>query len=375
MATESDRNATASRHPVEGELQTLRNENEQLRSHIHDVERSSEISRQLVIEQFQEVDRILSLLEGENALRKSLLDATEQLSIIYADCDGIIRLFNRGAENLLGHAAADVVDRKSLIDFHDAAELEAIGSYGGKAGMAALVAFARDGRARRSEWSYFNCHRQRIPVNLSISPVKDQDGQVIGIVCSAMDISELKQTEAALRASEARYRQLSITDGLTQLFNKRYLEEMLEQETTRARRYHNVLSLLMMDIDDFKSYNDRYGHVEGDHVLATAGRIIRKSLRGTDAGFRYGGEEFVVLLPETGLKGAQVVAERIRRVFAQQVFEPGRGVREQRTLSIGAAMLGPDETGSALIRRADQGTYRAKNEGKDCVVVMQAGGS
>jgi diguanylate cyclase (GGDEF)-like protein/PAS domain S-box-containing protein len=351
-------------------LLKLRQESTDLRAHIQAVQRGSEVAQELVVKQFQEVDRVLSLLQSENALRKSLLDATDQLSIIYADREGRVSLFNRGAENILGYPAAEVTERASLFSFHAAEEIETAQEETGRSGIYALIALAQRGSAGGREWTYVGKSGARIPVSLSISPVRDADDQICGIVCSAMDISELKATEKALRASEARYRELAITDNLTQLFNVRHFYAQLEAETIRARRYPQPLSVLVMDVDNFKSYNDSYGHLEGDRVLVKLGEVIRSCLRLTDGGYRYGGEEFVALLPETGLEGALVVAERIRSHFAGIEFEPRPGLIEHRTLSIGGAELAPDEEATAMVRRADSGTYAAKHDGKNrCVMV------
>lgn len=365
---------TAVTHPCAepcAELLALRSESVELREYIHDVQRGSEVAQEMVIQQFQEVDRILTLLQSENALRKSLLDATDQLSIIYADRSGTVGLFNRGAENILGYSAAQVVGRRSLLEFHAPEELAAMERESGQSGVDGLIALARRGSMSRIEWSYVHASGRRIPINLSISAVRDQDEHVTGIVCSAMDITDIKATESALRASEARYREMSITDNLTQLYNARHFYAQLQDECERTRRYQRPLCVLVMDVDNFKSYNDTYGHLEGDRVLTRVGEIIRGCLRRTDSAYRYGGEEFVVLLPETALDSAAIVAERIRSRFALVVFEPRPGVFDRRTLSIGAAQLRADEQPTDLVRRADACAYQAKARGKNCVVLAE----
>ena len=184
-----------------------------------------------------------------------------------------------------------------------------------------------------------------------------------------------REVEAALRESERRYRELSIRDELTGLFNSRHFYQQAEAEMRRTKRYGRDLSLLFMDIDDFKRYNDAHGHMEGDKVLRALGRVLGQSIRDTDAAFRYGGEEFVVLLPETGLDEAMAMAERIREAFAATAFDPGADHVSQpvsqpvsQTVSIGAAQYAPDEKLSAFISRADGAMYEAKRSGKDRVV-------
>jgi len=349
----------------------LRQENAELKEHIRAVQKGSEVAQQLVLDQFREVDRILSLLQSENALRKSLLDATDQLSIIYADLGGTVRLFNRGAENLLGYGADEVIDHRSLLDFHLPDEIEAIESLTGVTGVHALIAVTRRGLVHSREWSYRDKTGKAVSVKLSVSPVRDDDEAITGLVCSAMDITEIKAAEQALRASEARYRELSITDGLTRLYNVRHFHQQLEIEIERAQRYGPPLSLLLLDVDNFKSFNDTYGHVEGDRVLIRMGEVIRNCLRRTDSAYRYGGEEFVLLLPETDLAGAQIVAERLRSLTAEQVYHPQPAAFERRTVSIGGTAYRPGEPASHFVRRADACTYKAKHAGKNRVVMEE----
>src|SRR6185503_1275071 len=143
-----------------------------------------------------------------------------------------------------------------------------------------------------------------------------------------------------LRDKAGEYAQLSITDSLTGLLNRRYIEERLAEEINRSDRSGNPTSFMMIDVDEFKSYNDRYGHPAGDEALKLVGQILRENLRGADVAARYGGEEFSVLLPETSADEARTIADRIRRHVEETKF-PRRKV----TVSIGIAMLGGDVAG------------------------------
>jgi len=179
------------------------------------------------------------------------------------------------------------------------------------------------------------------------------------------EISKRKQTEIKLVESEKKYIDLSITDDLTQLFNSRYFYAKVQEEIDRAIRYNRPVSLLLIDIDDFKLYNDNYGHLEGDNVLAATGKMIRKCLRKIDSAFRYGGEEFMVILPETSVEAARIVAERIRKAFEAETFRPGPTKEVTVTVSIGASQL--EEGQKQFIQRADQAMYNAKAGGKNRV--------
>lgn len=162
---------------------------------------------------------------------------------------------------------------------------------------------------------------------------------------------------------------LSITDRLTELYNHGYLQQRLDEELHRADRFGRTLSLIMMDIDDFKSFNDTYGHPKGDIVLKTVSRAIRECLRDVDIAARYGGEEFVVILPDTDAEGALAVAERIRVRVAESGFEQYEGGPLLHwTLSLGVATY-PEHAQShnRLIEAADAAMYRAKRAGKNRV--------
>ena len=176
----------------------------------------------------------------------------------------------------------------------------------------------------------------------------------------------LRKEKEELALSQARYRQASLTDGLTGLFNRRYFEDTLERAVLQAERYHRSLSLLMMDVDDFKQFNDAHGHQAGDEVLERLADLMRTSARQTDAPCRYGGEEFVLLMPETALEEASGVAERLRTEFGSAV--PGEaGAPEGTTISIGVAERVSGEEPGELVRRADAALYRAKSLGKNRV--------
>ncbi len=152
-------------------------------------------------------------------------------------------------------------------------------------------------------------------------------------------------------------------DGLTGIKNRRAFGTRLEEEVARATRYSLPLTLLLLDVDHFKSYNDTFGHPAGDEVLRTVAQVLGQSARETDMAARYGGEEFVVLLPQTDAAGALVIAERIRRAVADHAW-PDRSV----TVSVGTAHLLPVvDTGSQLIARADQALYQSKAGGRNMV--------
>jgi diguanylate cyclase (GGDEF)-like protein len=162
-------------------------------------------------------------------------------------------------------------------------------------------------------------------------------------------------------------RETSLRDGLTGCFNRTHALEVIDVELRRARRSQNPVSLILFDIDRFKDVNDRYGHLCGDQVLAAVGAKMREVLRGSDLKCRYGGEEFLVLLPETPLEGAKRVADTLRRELAETPIQ-WKGETVSITSSFGVTVALPAEINTdAMIGRADAALYRAKDQGRNCV--------
>lgn len=160
--------------------------------------------------------------------------------------------------------------------------------------------------------------------------------------------------------------ELAREDGLTGLANRRHLMDQLTHEVGRACRYEMPLSILMLDLDRFKRFNDTYGHLKGDELLREFGNILKNSIRSTDIAGRYGGEEFAVILTNTSLKGAIVIAERIRRFVEALKITVNKDVPPQGiTVSIGIAELAPGETHEDLLAAADAALYRAKDGGRN----------
>jgi diguanylate cyclase (GGDEF)-like protein/PAS domain S-box-containing protein len=195
------------------------------------------------------------------------------------------------------------------------------------------------------------------------------------IQCNVRDITERKQAQDALLKSQALLREQSVRDYLTGLFNRRYMEETLERELLRAARRRLSLGMIMLDVDDFKRFNDTYGHAAGDEILRELGSLLLKQVRGEDIACRYGGDEFIVILPdashEVTRERAELICEYAGLFHLQREGQSLAGV----TLSLGVAVFpehGPTSTG--LLRAVDAALYRAKREGRARVVVAMAEG-
>ncbi|MBF0611678.1 MAG: diguanylate cyclase [Magnetococcales bacterium] len=157
---------------------------------------------------------------------------------------------------------------------------------------------------------------------------------------------------------------ISQTDALTGLFNRRFFDEAIQLEMERADRYNRPLSFIMVDLDHFKQVNDTYGHPVGDQVLRELAQVLRQSVRKSDMVFRYGGEEFAILLPEATLEGVTSLGEKVRQAIENHQFA-GVG---HKTASLGATVLASGDTVETLIQRADAALYSAKRNGRNQVV-------
>ncbi|XLZ72706.1 GGDEF domain-containing protein [Massilia sp. SR12] len=165
------------------------------------------------------------------------------------------------------------------------------------------------------------------------------------------------------------YRQMSMVDGLTNLYNRAWLNDFLPQLVASAQATGQPLSLIMLDIDHFKKFNDSHGHLQGDHALRTAAQVLTGALRPTDFAVRYGGEEMMVVLPDTNVQVAEAVAGRLcQRMRDAVVFNDMRLPLPHVTSSFGVAALADGQDDTALIATADAALYRAKEAGRNCVI-------
>lgn len=202
-----------------------------------------------------------------------------------------------------------------------------------------------------------------------------KDGEVQALVGFMFDISERKQTEMELIRLKKELEALSLTDSLVGIPNRRMFDAVMDEAWENARRHQQPLSVILLDIDYFKQYNDHYGHLQGDDCLRQIGKILSKAAtRARDFFGRYGGEEFVFVLPETDSEAARVVAERCRGlIFKQQIAHARSGVSPVITASFGVSTLIPDKNSDplAFMEAVDRLLYQAKRNGRNRVVSSQ----
>jgi len=278
------------------------------------------------------------LRNEQDKLATIILSARE--GIVVTDNDGKVVLMNPAAEVLLGKSMTQVVSEGffSLIDDPD--------------GLRTLL--ERDAEIKESETIHF---KGRV-LSIYAATIRTHQGAVVGSAALIRDITEEKRLEERLR-------RLSTTDGLTGLFNRRHLDDTLAIEMERALRYNSPLSIMMFDVDHFKRFNDEHGHDQGDRVLQALSQSMQEHVRKVDIPCRYGGEEFLAILPGTGQAGAIIVSERLRHSIEQMEVD---GLKV--TISIGLATI-PEldaKTPETMIEAADSALYRAKRAGRNQVI-------
>lgn len=207
--------------------------------------------------------------------------------------------------------------------------------------------------------------------NCSFIPVRDGNGDVVSVAVTLQDVTDLAIAHKELEAARQLLEESNRVDGLTQLFNRNHWESCLLRECKRSQRYAAKTALIMFDLDHFKKINDSYGHLGGDAVLRSVAACLRALVRETDIVGRYGGEEFGVIVADSDMQGAAILADRIRKAIETLVIEYDDRIIPV-TVSLGVAGFTPDiDRHETLIAQADEALYRSKERGRNCYTVYQ----
>lgn len=301
-----------------------------------------------------------SLVDSELRYRR-LFEATQDGILILDAKTGMITDVNPFLIKMLGYSREELVEKK----------LWEVGAF--KDIEASKIAF---GELQETEY-----------IRYEDLPLKAKDGRLfqvefvsnvylVGdekvIQCNIRDITDRKQAQNALIKSEALLWELSTRDPLTGLFNRRYLEETLERELHHAERKKLPLGVIMLDVDDLKRFNDTWGHAAGDAILRELGNKLIKYVRKEDIPSRYGGDEFIIILPDASLEVTIERAKLISENAKQHIHQFENKTLESVTLSLGVAIF-PEHgsTSAALLKAADDALYQAKFAGRDRVVVAE----
>ena len=281
--------------------------------------------------------------------------------IYCVDLERRITYWNKGAERITGYSSQAVIGHCCADNL-----LRHIDDAGGELclGKCPLAQTLADGQVREAEVFLHHRAGHRVPVAVRVLPVRDAGRGIIG----AVEIFQDKSRLLAMLEEIQTLKQSALIDPLTRVGNRRQAEMALQRRFEERRRYRMPFGLLFLDIDHFKGFNDTYGHPVGDQVLEMVARTVSNALRGVDMVARWGGEEFVVMLPNVDARALAAVGERIRR-FVSRSWLTVDGKPVGVTVSVGGALAGDGDTGQSLVARADKAMYASKTAGRNRVTL------
>jgi len=312
---------------------------------------------EMVVVSFTEITSEIRATHEAEAQRQQLQSVLENtpIGVCITDGDGHYVYVNQAYEDFYGYQAEELLGQHFSMVVPEE----------GRAYLTQLHSdFLAHGREMRGEWEVMNRDGERKTILADAARIYDRDGRPQKVTF-VLDISERKAMETALRESVLLLEQLASVDTLTGLLNRGQLELSLRREMKRARRLDQALVVAMLDLDHFKQINDAHGHGCGDHALRKMGRALHGLLRESDVALRYGGEEFLLILPHTDIEQAQGLLARLRDWLQQYPVECAGGPLE---FSAGVTALHPEDDDRSLLARADALLYRAKAEGRDRVI-------
>jgi len=306
-----------------------------------------------------------AMVESEEIYKTILMASPDDISI--ADLSGRLLMFSDAATTMFGYDREEGPGM-TIMDFIVPEDHEVA-----RANMMKMV---QQGHSGPNEYRAIRKDRSCFDIEVNSALIRDRQGKPFRMVLIARDITHRKKADQKiqelvreLEIERDLAQRNSLTDSLTGLLNRRYFDTALQAEFSRHKRTGSHLSLIMIDVDYFKKYNDYYGHLQGDDCLRQIARALKTSIeRCTDLVTRYGGEEFAVILPDTNSQGALVLSERITKaVLALNLPHADSDISESVTLSMGIASAADQDlaTASQLVELADQAMYRAKKNGRN----------
>ncbi len=333
---------------------------------VTDLMLTAQESRQLYRMALKEIEyrkRVEDELQVSSERVRSIVDTVME-AIIVINTDLVIEEFNHAAEQIFGYAAEEVIGKSILLLMPEPYHSE----HGGymnrylQTGVPHIMGKGKEATGLRKDGTLF-------PVQLGVNEMQLGNKRLFTGIIS--DITERKQAEFVLEEANRRYKSLSFTDGLTGVANRRRFDEVLDREYSRHTRSGGELALILLDIDYFKSYNDTYGHVQGDDCLRTVSQAISSCItRPADLVARYGGEEFACILPETDLRGAVTIAEKIRQTIVDcAIPHDSSKAAAHVTASLGVVVVTCtlDQTCEDILNQVDELLYLAKSRGRNRV--------
>ncbi|HDP93929.1 MAG TPA: diguanylate cyclase [Candidatus Aminicenantes bacterium] len=281
--------------------------------------------------------------------------------LYFVDKDRIITFWNKAAEKISGYMANEVVGKSCSDNI-----LTHVDSEGNNlcTGMCPLAATISDGKPRETEIYMHHKEGHRIPVSVRASILTDSDNNIIGGIELFTDISN--QAANDLRVKELE--KLALLDRLTQLPNRNFIEKEISNRFEEKKRFNMPFGVLFIDIDNFKKFNDFYGHDVGDKVLKFVANTFVANSRPFDVYGRWGGEEFIGIIRNTSGKDFELLGKRLRLLIENSyIIHENEKLRV--TISVGATLVGENDTIDSLIKRADTLLYKSKAAGKNCLTI------
>lgn len=290
------------------------------------------------------------LLESEKKYRE-LVESVNSIVLRWKS-DGTITFINSFGEQFFGYSKEEIIGKNIIGTLANEKDSS------GKNLRKLVEKIAQDPlKFMYSEIENITKTGEKVWIYWTNKPVYDSKKNLIEILSIGTDITERKFFEKELEL-------LASTDLLTGLYNRRKFEEILGKEIQEAKRYNKTFSIILLDIDFFKDINDTYGHQVGDYILQSLARLIKNMLRSTDSVARWGGEEFVIILPNGKIDGAYMLAERLRKTIENTKFP----IERKCTISLGVTQYKPDDTPHSILKRADLALYTAKQNGRNKTV-------
>ena len=303
-------------------------------------------------------------LEPDNTFYKTLLESTKAIPWKIDWNTMSFAYIGPQIESLLGWSQSSWVSAQDWIDRMHPEEKSWVVDY--------CVSQSKAGTDHEADYRALTKDGDYVWIRDVVHVIRNSQGEVESLVGFMFDISERKKTEENLITLQKKLEEFSFKDSLTGLANRRMFDSIMEVEWVNARRNNQPLSLIMLDIDYFKQYNDEYGHIQGDECLKRVGRVLSLSAsRARDFFARFGGEEFVLVLPETDELTAKKIAERCRKlIFKEQIPHEKSQISHVLTISLGVGTITPSYKDEAIsfIEMVDKRLYQAKQKGRNCII-------
>lgn len=301
----------------------------------------------------------MSIMANETDIFRDLLDCLVD-GVYFTDTERRIAFWNKGAETLSGFSREEVVGKRCLDNL--LMHVDASGKELCKNGCP-LSETLQDGMPREADVFLHHKNGHRVPVRVRVAPMKNEAGAIVG----AVEIFSDNTANVQLSQRLAQMERLALLDSLTGLANRRYLESIVRSRLEELRRNNWPFGILFIDIDNFKSINDKYGHEIGDQVIKMTSRTLDATSRAFDVVGRWGGEEFVAVIANAETNELFDVGERMRSLVEHSMLSAPEYLFV--TVSVGGAQAVPDDTIESLVKRADDKLYQAKHSGKNCVFI------